>query len=84
LAILSFGLAAYCLAHVRTYDPGLSVEDPAMILTVLFALSSLQAFVPYLRQQPPESAMTSLSRTGATVLGVSGSGHKETPKETGV
>lgn len=56
LAILSFGLAAYCLAHVHTYDPGLSVEDPAMILTVLFALSSLQAFVSYLRQQPPENA----------------------------
>lgn len=55
LAILSFGLTAYCLAHVRTYDPGLSVEDPAMILTVLFALSSLQAVVSYLRQQPPSN-----------------------------
>jgi thiosulfate dehydrogenase [quinone] large subunit len=56
LAVLSFGLAAYFLAHVRTYDPGLSVEDPAMILTVLFTLSSLQAFVSYLRQQPPGNA----------------------------
>jgi thiosulfate dehydrogenase [quinone] large subunit len=56
LTILSFGLAAYFLAHVHTYDPGLSVEDPAMILTVLFGLSSLQAFISYLRQQPPETA----------------------------
>ena len=84
LAMLSFGLAAYSLAHVRTYDPGLSVEDPAMILTVLFALSSLQAFVSYLRQQPPENAGTPLSRTGATVLGVNGAGHKETSEEPGV
>jgi uncharacterized membrane protein len=53
LSVLSFGLAAYSLAHTRSYDPGLSVEDPAMILTVLFTLSSLQAFVSYLRQQPP-------------------------------
>ena len=56
LAVLSFGLAAYSLAHVQSYDPGLSVEDPAMILTVLFTLSSLQAFVSYLRQQPPGNA----------------------------
>ncbi|CAA9458179.1 MAG: hypothetical protein AVDCRST_MAG25-423 [uncultured Rubrobacteraceae bacterium] len=56
LTVLSFGLAAYSLAHVHTYDPGLSVEDPAMILTVLFTLSSLQAFVSYLRQQPPGNA----------------------------
>ncbi len=60
LTVLSFGFAAYSLAHVRTYEPGLSVEDPAMILTVLFTLSSLQAFVSYLRQQPPGNArMTS-------------------------
>lgn len=56
LTVLSFGLAAYSLAHVQSYDPGLSVEDPAMILTVLFTLSSLQAFVSYLRQQPPGNA----------------------------
>ena len=53
LTVLSFSFAAYSLAHVHTYDPGLSVEDPAMILTVLFTLSSLQAFVSYLRQKPP-------------------------------
>ncbi len=84
LTLLSFALAAYCLAHVRTYDPGLSVEDPAMILTVLFGLSSLQAFVSYLRQQPPETARTSLSGTKAAVSGVNRSGHKETVEEPGV
>lgn len=77
LAIVSFGLAAYCLAHVRTYDPGLTVEDPAMILTVLFGLSSLQAFLSYLRQQPPENTGTSLNQTKATVVGVKGSVHQE-------
>ena len=55
LTVLSFGLATYSLAHVQSYDPGLTVEDPAMILPVLFTLSSLQAFVSYLRQQPPEN-----------------------------
>jgi thiosulfate dehydrogenase (quinone) large subunit len=84
LTLLTFGLAAYCLAHVRTYDPGLSVEDPAMILTVLFGLSSLQAFVSYLRQQPPETARTSLSGTKAAVSVANGSGHKETSEEPGV
>ena len=59
LTILSFSLATYSLAHVQTYDPGLSVEDPAMLLTVLFTLSSLQAFISYLRQQPPGNAGTS-------------------------
>ena len=59
LTLLSFGLATYSLAHVHTYDPGLSVEDPAMILTVLFTLSSLQAFISYLRQKPPGNASTS-------------------------
>ena len=41
LTALSFGLAAYSLAYVQSYDPELSVEDPAMILTVLFTLSGL-------------------------------------------
>jgi hypothetical protein len=55
-----------------------------MILTVLFGLSSLQAFVSYLRQQPPETARTSLSGTKAAVSGVSRLGHKETSEEPGV
>jgi hypothetical protein len=32
------------------------VEDPAMILVVLFGLSSVQAFIAYLRQRPTENA----------------------------
>jgi len=56
LATLWLGLAAYALAHVSTLDPGRSVEDPAMILGVLFGLSSVQAFIAYLRQRPTENA----------------------------
>ena len=55
LAALWLGLAAYALAHVSTLDPGRSVEDPAMILGVLFGLSSVQAFIAYLRQRPTEN-----------------------------
>jgi thiosulfate dehydrogenase [quinone] large subunit len=84
LAALWLGLAVYALAHVSTLDPGRSVEDPAMIiLVVLFGLSSVQAFIAYLRQRPTENARTSLSRTKATVLGVNGSGHKEISEEPG-
>jgi thiosulfate dehydrogenase (quinone) large subunit len=56
LAALWLGLAAYALAHVSTLDPGRSVEDPAMILGVLFGLSGVQAFIAYLRQRPTENA----------------------------
>ncbi len=52
LATLWLGLAAYSLAHVTTLDPGLSVEDPATILVVLFGLSGVQTLIAYLRQRP--------------------------------
>src|SRR4028119_1730219 len=55
LAAVWLGLAVYALAHVSTLDPGRSVEDPAMILGVLFGLSSVQAFIAYLRQRPTEN-----------------------------
>ena len=50
-------LAALCAVgalsaavHVSTLDPGLSVEDPAMILVVLFTVAALQVLISYLRQ----------------------------------
>ncbi|MBA2784277.1 MAG: hypothetical protein H0T74_15405 [Rubrobacteraceae bacterium] len=55
LAVLCLGLAVYALAHVSTLDPERSVEDPAIILVVLFGLSSVQAFIAYLRQRPTEN-----------------------------
>ena len=54
LAALWLALAAYCLAHVSTLDPGRSVEDPATILGVLFGLSGVQTLIAYLRQRPTQ------------------------------
>ncbi len=55
LAALWLALAVYALAHVSTLDPERSVEDPAIILAVLFGLISVQAFIAYLRQRPTEN-----------------------------
>jgi hypothetical protein len=54
VALVFLGIAAYSCAHVATFDPGLSVEDPAMILAVLFTMGSVAAFISYLRQRSPD------------------------------
>ena len=51
-AIITLGMAAYALRQVEDFSPAGSVDDPAMILTVLSVMGAIGSLIIYYLQQP--------------------------------
>jgi thiosulfate dehydrogenase (quinone) large subunit len=49
-AIIALGMALYALRQVEDFSPAGSVEDPAMILTVLSVMGAIGSLIIYLQQ----------------------------------